>query len=53
VKGLFPIYNLQYKGSFSIYVLIDSTPPQSVDVLSSPDEEITKAAVDSAYDDCF
>lgn len=55
VKGLLPIYRaignahenleLQYKGSLTLYVLVDSEGnPKSVDVMNSPNEDITKAA---------
>ena len=55
VKGLNPIYRaigyahenleLQYKGSLTLYVLVDGEGnPKSVDVMNSPNEDISKAA---------
>ena len=55
VKGLNPIYRaiahahenleLAYKGSLTLYVLVDGEGnPKSVDVMNSPNEDISKAA---------
>jgi ribosomal protein S13 len=56
VKGLYPIYKaigtahealeLQFKGPLNINVLVDSEGnPKSVNVMESPNEDVTKAAV--------
>jgi len=56
VKGLMPFYraigtvhealSLQYKGNLNVNVLVDSQgDPKSVDVMDSPNEDITKAAI--------
>ncbi|MET3108132.1 hypothetical protein AAKU67_002424 [Oxalobacteraceae bacterium GrIS 2.11] len=58
-KGLYPIYkaiasahenlSLAYKGALNINVLVDSEGnPQSVEVMDTPNEDISKAAVAAA-----